>query len=338
MSTSPALQKALPSLGKFGLWLGITALSKHLTGSTELAAALATVGVGAEHIGGACEIVSSLASGKLSDYYKEIRSNAHFGINHDLQGAMQGGMGHALAELQTDFFAQETLSNQEADQIRLYFRSLIYHISHKELTDDLVNEYILDRSEFFDNLLKRVHELPANNEPTEVGGIADVFILVLTDETSQKLIEFLLKNLEPYAQRYINEELKGNDKAKTAYFIHLLEYSARVNQDNAVVLQEISQALNDVEQVQQEHTDLLRQIAQSQQLIYDSLRKLRVDLQVFVNDFADFKQRIDERYEPVLNIPDLNPDNLPTSFSYQYALRYTSFISREEEINQLWGS
>ena len=322
----PALQKSLPNLGKFGLWLGVSVVANHLTNSPELAEALATAGVGVANLDGACEVIKGLASGKLSDYYKEFRSSEGFGLNHHLQLALRDGMTNALDELKTTFLAEKPVSEDEQRQIGLYFQSLGHHLGQEITSDGQIDEYARDRAAFFGNLLQTVHTGPTDEA---------VLMPELSDQTAQRLVAFLVEKLEPVAYRYINEEFKTNDKAKTAYFIHLLESGARINQQNHELLRLLSHALNDVGERQQEHTDLLRHVAQAQQRIYDALRTLTFDFRAYVSDFGYFKKRIHTQLEPSLRI---NADyrNLDDSFSYQYVQRYTTFISRDAEIDQLW--
>ncbi len=335
MSLPPALKKSMPVLGKFGIWLGVSALTNHLTNSPELAEALTTAGVGVPNLDAACEVVKGIASGKLSDYYKEFRSHQNFGANDNLQLALREGIANALSDLEITFSAEKNLSHHEQQQVGFFFRSLAHHLSKEINADSQVTDYVLDRAAFFGELLKKVHALPTDDD--DEAGTTDEGVLIpdLSDETSERLIVFLVDRIEPVAQRFINEELKTNDKAKTAYFIHLLEYGAQTNQANKDLLLQVSQSLDDIGQKQQEHTDLLRQVAQAQQRIHDTLRKLKFDFQAYVTEFNQFKTRIDSQLEPSLRL-NTNYTNLNASFSYQYGLRYTNFISRDAEIDQLW--
>ena len=333
MATAPALRRVMPALSKIGLWMGISAVTTHLTGNPELASTLAAIGVGQSNLDGACKLIDSLASNRLSDYYKDFRSSASFGINHHLQQALQEGIANALSELKTTFVADNPLSQYEEQQAEFYFRSLTHHLGKEMKSDSQIDDYVLDRAAFFADLLKTVHALP--DDDTDINQTDEgVLTPDLSEPIAQRLIAFLVEQIEPVAQRYINEEFKTNDKAKTAYFIHLLESGARINQDNNAILLQVSSTLDEVGRRQQEHTDLLRQIAQAQQLIHESLRKLQVDFRAYVSDFDSFRERVENRFEPSLTLPDYH--NLPESFSYQYGLRYTSFISRDDEISQLW--
>ncbi|MBC7572690.1 MAG: ATP-binding protein [Spirosoma sp.] len=334
MALPPALKKSMPALGKFGIWLGISTLTSHLTSNPELVNALATAGVGVANLDAACGVISSIASGKLGDYYKDFRSHTNFGINHNLQEALREGISNALHELGTTFLKEKQLPAHEQQQIGFFFQSLAHHLNNEINADAQVDGYVLDRAGFFRELLRKVHALPTDDDDTNAAD-AGVLIPDLSDATAERLVTFLVDRIEPVAQRFINEEFKTNDKAKTAYFIHLLEYGARTSQDNNELLQQVSESLDDIGKHQQEHTDLLRQIAQAQQRIYDVLRTLKLDFQAYISEFGQFKARIDSRLEPSLRL-NTNYTNLNASFSYQYGLRYTSFISRDTEIDQLW--
>jgi|GEM_PF-6649183 len=334
MALPPALKKSMPALGKIGIWLGISTLTSHLTNNPELATALATAGVGVANLDAACGVISSIASGKLGDYYKDFRSHTNFGINHNLQEALREGLSNALHELETTFLKQKQLPAHEQQQIGFFFQSLAHHLNNEINADAQVDGYVLDRAGFFRELLRKVHALPTNDDDTN-GADAGVLIPDLSDATAERLVTFLVDRIEPVAQRFINEEFKTNDKAKTAYFIHLLEYGAQTNHANHNLLLQVRESLDDIGQHQQEHTDLLRQIAQAQQRIYDRLRTLSLNFQAHVSEFDAFRARINNRLEPSLRL-NTNYTNLNASFSYQYGLRYTSFISRDTEIDQLW--
>ena len=302
----------MPALSKIGLWMGISAVTTHLTGNPELASTLAAIGVGQSNLDGACKLIDSLASNRLSDYYKDFRSSASFGINHHLQQALQEGIANALSELKTTFVADNPLSQYEEQQAEFYFRSLTHHLGKEMKSDSQIDDYVLDRAAFFADLLKTVHALP--DDDTDINQTDEgVLTPDLSEPIAQRLIAFLVEQIEPVAQRYINEEFKTNDKAKTTYFIHLLESGARINQDNNAILLQVSSTLDEVGRRQQEHTDLLRQIAQAQQLIHESLRKLQVDFRAYVSDFDSFRERVENRFEPSLTLPDYH--NLPESFS-----------------------
>ncbi len=333
MALPPALKKSMPALGKFGIWLGISTLTSHLASNPELANALATAGVGVANLDGACDVVKGIASNMLSDSYRKFRDYENFGINHNLQEALREGISNALHELEATFLAEQQLPAREQQQIGFFFQSLAHHLSKQIDSDTQVDGYALDRARFFRELLRKVHALPTNDDTNAAD--ADVLIPDLSDATAERLVTFLVDRIEPVAQRFINEEFKTNDKAKTAYFIHLLEYGAQTNQVNNTILLQVSESLNDIGKHQQEHTDLLRQIAQAQQRIYDVLRTLKLDFQAYISEFGQFKARIDSRLEPSLRL-NTNYTNLNASFSYQYGLRYTSFISRDTEIDQLW--
>ena len=334
MPLPPSLQKSIPPLGKFGIWLGIKALTNNLTNSPELTESLATAGVGLTNLDGACEVIKNLISDNLSDSFKEFLSNA-FSKNHNLQHAFQKGIANALDELKTKFLAEHkhTLSGDEPQQIKLFFESLAYHLKNELTTDAQINEYVQDRPAFFDNLIKTVHTLPGSGERA---ALDTVLLPELSVSTASQLAEYLVAQFEPTAQRSINEEFKTDDKSRTAYFIHLLEYSAKLSHDNNDLLEKVSQSLDDIGRQQQQHTDLLRQVAQAQQPIYDKLQKLNTGFKAFVSEFDQFKDRINTRLEPSLRL-NTNYNHLDESFSYQYGLRYTSFISRDEEMDQLWN-
>ena len=334
MTLPPALKKSMPALGKFGLWLGVSAIANHLTNSPELAEALTTAGVGVASLDGACEVIKGIASGKLSDYYKEFRSNQNFSANDNLQLALREGIANALSDLEITFSAEKKLPQDEKQQVSFFFRSLAHHLSKEINSDSRITDYVLDRAGFFRELLKEVHTLPADEQETNA---TDTGVLTpdLSDATAERLVIFLVDHIEPVAHRYINEEFKTNDKAKTAYFIHLLEYGARLNQANHDLLLQVSQSLHDIGQKQQEHTDLLRQVAQAQQKIYDWPRTLTLDFRAFVGEFDTFKNRINSQLEPSLRLTH-NYEHLTDSFRYQYVQQYTKFIGRDAEIDQLW--
>ncbi len=319
MLLSSYLKNTVPQLTKLSIWLGMSAIASSMGDEGELKNHFLSMGIGENTCDTLSEVLKAIAGNEVGKNY-QIKFT--YDLNDDLQKCIQIGIRNGLEKLKIDFLESYKLDDNEKKEIAAYLDSLGAQLSRMINSDIQIEDYIVNKQGFLFDLMQEVHQDD------------NLYEASLHRVTSEHLMNFITQNIDSYISQYINEELKKDDKAKTAYFIYLLEYTARTSHENYVHVSIISNTLKELAIKQNQSTTILKQIAHSQQLLHNLLRKLGVDFQAYINELDTFKNRINSRLEPSLRIPDYH--NLGREFSYQYVLRYTSFISREKEVEMLW--
>ena len=199
-----SIKRVLNPISKIGLWLGIDCLTQHLTGNSELTHWMATAGVGVSNVDDVCNIVDSLTKKRISDYWKDFRSVSGFGVTQHVQLAFQTALKAAPKLLARNYgrTLATPLTWREMKQVLAYFQSLSYQLITYEFPDDLVEQYVYDRSTFITTLL------------TGPGGNA--YVPDLSSEKSEQLTGWVTAHFEKKLGLYLYEVFKTDDKAKTA--------------------------------------------------------------------------------------------------------------------------
>ncbi len=324
-------KKAAPILGKFGACLGLSLLVDGMGGNTDVREALSQMGVDEQHVKALGKIVTGLSGNKLKDYYDQLWETASYGLNENLEKAFAEAISVGCKTLRAEFIAGYNLKGPEKRQAELFFQSLAVQLSGHINSYEAITEYAVNREAFIRSLIKEVILL--SHGETEDG---KTLIPEIDDDIAQKLADCVVKDLETHIRKYVNEELKRDEKAKTIYYVHLLEYNARVNHENQEALRLLAESIEKVILRKEADGEIQKSLARTQQWITDKLRGFAYQFNDFVAKDAAFKARLGAMLEPSLTVPDYSTLSGRKDFSYRCELRYTSFIQREEEMNRLW--
>lgn len=325
-------KKAIPIIGKLGACLVLSLLFDEMEGSNiDIPEALRQMGVDEQHLKALGKIVTGLSGNKLKDYYDQLWETASYGLNENLERAFAEAISVGCKTLGTEFIAVHSLKKREKKQVELFFQSLAIQLSRHINSYEAVTKYATNREAFIHTLIEKIVLLPDGE--VENG---KTLIPEIEDDIAQKLADCVVKGLEKHIRKYVNEELKQDEEAKTIYYVHLLEYNARVNHENQEMLRLLAESFEKVILKQEADAKIQRSLVRTQLWIIDKLRRFNYQFNDFVAKDADFKKRLMAMFEPSLTVPDYSALDGRKDLSYRYEFRYTSFIQREEEIYRLW--
>ncbi|GAB3770028.1 hypothetical protein GCM10028818_07130 [Spirosoma horti] len=298
-----------------GAWLGVVALTQN----HDKIDLLDSVNID----DGLIDFVKGLASKRFYDYYKLIRELPTYKISNDLESAIGKAIENLAKSLSVRYIEQRNLTEEESQKIKLFFDSLSFQLNKEQINERYIDLYISDKLSFFKSI--------CSNRGGEVY-TPDLNDIILTD-----LVNFIVNEFDSELKDHLNEQLKRDSKAQVDYFVHILEYAARTLNENQEELNKISTVLNDLINNANRSNETLYNIGHGLQLIRDKQRASELNFKKYVVDNERYQERISKQLEPalILTLSD-RYTSLPRDFSYQYVLRYTTFLHRDNEIDKLW--
>jgi hypothetical protein len=257
--------------------------------------------------------------GKVEEFTKECGDCLSYGYNHDLDKLIEKATTEALRKTEKDIVVHFSLPETDKNNLNQFIQVL--EVTYKNLIVDEkhLDNFIHKRAKFLGDILTE-----NNLDDPEI-----------TSVSLDEIYGFFFEKMQVHLNHYFLEEIKRDEKAQTAYFVHLLELSARVNRENTALLQDIAQNLKGLEKRALGNTPLLRSIALAQQTTADILKTLHADFKIFTRDFDEFKKLVQNLHEPALLLPRME-GKTNNQQRYDFRLRYTTFVGRETEMQQLW--
>jgi hypothetical protein len=257
--------------------------------------------------------------GKVEEFTKECGDCLSYGYNHDLDKLIEKATTEALRKTEKDIVAHFSLPETDKNNLNHFIQVL--EITYKNLIVDEkhLDNFVHQRAKFLGGIL-------SDNDLDDPE---------ITSVSLDELYGFFFEKMQVHLNHYFLEEIKRDEKAKTAYFVHLLEFSARVNRENTALLQDIAQNLKSLEKRALGNTPLLRSIALAQQTTADILKTIHADFKIFTRDFEEFRKLVQNQHEPALLLPRLE-GKTNNQQRYDFRLRYTTFVGRQTEMQQLW--
>ncbi len=329
--TLDQIKNALPILMKTTLW-GTAAAALGTCSDNGLADALVEhlheLDPGTEQAKALLEIYGSVggvsagvANTFLAEHLGNVGEKLNYGINSDLEEALQASIAKAVPKLHEELLAYYGEELDEAS--RAAFKNLFERIGKVqlrglELEKEDIDTFALRDHELFQNLFAEPYQdwdevyfrpdsFPGNFELAIAYGLA---ILV------QEHFHELLKD-------------KDNRRAQIAYFIYLLEFNARTSQQNSERLERVLAALDDLAHLPEVLGTLSSDFIKARELTKKSLQSLGYQVQEAKAEILD---EIRLHHQPSLYLPERSTAR---HYDYHYKAEYTDFVGREPELEQL---
>lgn len=307
------------STGVLG-YLGLHIVNSQILGDETIITALGTTVASAPTILPTVkDFLNETVPGELLEKIKNLKEDFTYGENKELNEAIQKALTHSIdqtAKLSIENFRADELNKKEiryfGDFIKVSFDDFV--INDKDL-----NKLLHQRGLFLASILD------ANNyEHPKITCVS------LDDFYAFFFNAFLLE-----FERYFLGELKKDSKAQTAYFVFLLETSARFGQENNTLIKELSTTVEELKEIVVESVGLVRIILRLENQIITILSKQGTYIRLIGEKIDDLKNRIAAFQEPALTLFHSNGKTKPAQ-RFNFKERYTNFVGREKEMQLLW--
>jgi len=236
-----------------GSGLAVMVLS-HLTNDPKLASSLGTLGIGAYAATESAKLFIGLAPNFIVNWCQQAKDVKNHDKNHDIENALRQAYTKTILHIEDDF-----ISENELEESYLHLIKRKVGLSNAEQNKKKVlHEYFFEKLiQHFTDENELAHFI-GNNEQLDLGAYLEkVFFESLIDANWDVTLgnEFKIDELVLYfKERFVKyfpqnfvQEIKHNEKAKTAYFKILLELSiARISE----VKQDTENLLWSTEQIQ----------------------------------------------------------------------------------------
>lgn len=329
--TLEQIKNALPTLVKTTLW-GSAAVALSTCSDNGLADALVEhlheLDPGTEQAkvllgiyGSVGGVSAGIANTFLAEHLGNVGEKLNYGINGDLEEALQLAITKAVPKLHNELLAYYGEELDEAG--RAAFKNLFERIGKVqlrglELEKEDIDTFALRNHELFQNLFAKPYQdweevyfrpesFPENVELAVAYGLA---ILV------REHFHDLLKD-------------KDNSRAQIAYFIYLLEFNARTSQQSSEKLERILAALDALANLPEVLETLSLDFIEARELTEAYLRSLGHQVQEAKAEILD---EIRLHHQPNLYLPERSTAK---HYDYHYKAEYTDFVGREPELEQL---
>jgi len=325
--------------GNMGAGL-VAAVALHYVGtSPELFSA--GVGVGANLFTALCTVYGSVVGGVLTKQLTRASEVSKANLNHDLETAILAAYRETFKQIEEDlieeFKIKESkiknfvggyihIENSELDNLIKLHDVFIAPILTIILDDEIITGMLKENEQIFpDEFLKKIIErsLPEYGQKNKVG--------------HERWVEFVCDRFKKYFSQHFMTQLKIEDRAKTAYFTHLLE--------NIII---------NTQDIKKEFP-IIRDFASQTNLNLSEILKFLSDnnenAKILQEEFTAFKENVEittksieakikESIGPVLykrdyKKTDEKPDDLKNKFNYKY--QYLDLVGRNEELSRLWN-
>ncbi|MFB9294282.1 ATP-binding protein, partial [Persicitalea jodogahamensis] len=271
--------------------------------------------------GKAGEVSGGLVSGFLANHIGNVGEKLSYGINSDLEKALQEAIAKAVPQLKKELLDYYGVELDEAG--RAAFHNLFERIGKVqlrglELEKEDIEVFVLRDHALFQNLF---------TEPYKDWD--DVYYR--PDNFPENFESAIAYGLAILVRQHFHELLKDQDnrRAQVAYFIYLLEFNARTSQQNGEKLTRVLAALDKLSNLPEVLETLSRDFNHAHELTVECLRSLNRHVREAKAEILD---EIRLHHQPDLYLPERSAAK---HYDYHYKAEYTDFVGRDSELEQL---
>ncbi len=307
-------------LGAGAISAGTTALAAQSVAVTAAVAAAQptdpTVIIGATAVAALSQTAAAIFGNRASDFFKDVLRRKDYGFNGDLQKAYNDALRLAFNELSDKYQREYRDANHQ--QVNAFFESLQDYAHISDNTDEVSMHSLLDayihNKEIFSGVLGEVLEV----EPFSI---------------EASLLDFLVKEFPAALEHAFLAQLKEpeHERARVSFTIYLSKETLRLAKANGEELAAVTLLLGQVAKAQRLGTDLQAEALRVQQAAYDKLRQIGYDVKRIESKLDALAQKAAPKLP--LSLPESDPRLQQHLFGFR--ARYTTFIGREKEMEQL---
>jgi hypothetical protein len=265
------------------------------------------------------EFLGEAIPGEVVEKLKNLKDDLAYGRNDDLDEVIITALNHAIENTKSATIKSFNADDLNAREIKHFADYIKVSFDDFVVSEENLNQFLHNRGLFLASILD------ANNYTYPE----------ITCASPDDFYAFFFETFISAFEKYFLEELKRDDKAKTAYFVFLLEISAQLGKENNELLLQLSATAKELEEKIGKSIDLLRSIARIQNQILTVLSKQGTDFKLFRDDFKDFEKLTAASQEPALTLFYSGGETKPAQ-RFNFKERFTNFVGREKEVELLW--
>ncbi|MBN8672813.1 MAG: tetratricopeptide repeat protein [Chitinophagales bacterium] len=323
-------------IGQVSLLFG-TGLASHYLGTSHETSAIIANALGlSTHIAeGIFTLGSHVVAHGVYEGVVKVKDSFKGDVNNDLKAAILSAYKDSFSQIEVDITTEYQVKEKFAGKLMRY----VFNKTSKEYED--LTEL---KEEFFSPLLntlnndEAIEEVLLQNLQLNPDELLRKIIEKVTPEFAEKdnvlfddFISKVCEKFKHYFRHNFLQELKREDKAKTVYFVHLLESiilnTKDINRDFSIVYDFAAQTNQKLLGILENINETDENVTRVKELVHEYYEEVAKKLEVIQNSLKDLVSPVLDKRDRISYQDQFN--------KYDFKYGYLDFVGRNEELNKL---